>query len=120
MEESRPAHDALWSRWAAGAILVSLFALNCYRAATQSFVHDESLYFQYYVDGPVSRVFVPFKGYADPSYFFTLLMRLSSECFGHSEFALRLPSLLFGGVYFVCVYRLCRMVFIFLTARAQA
>jgi len=104
--------DAAWSRWTAGVILGGLFALSLYRAATQSFVHDESLWFQYFIDGPISCVFnVPADGYADPSFFFTVMMRAASECFGNSEFSLRLPSVLLGGVYFVSIYRLCRIVF---------
>jgi hypothetical protein len=56
--ESPEKPDVAWSPWG-GAILVFLFALNCYRAAKQPFTQDESLYFQFYIDGPLSRVFVP-------------------------------------------------------------
>jgi hypothetical protein len=40
-----------------------------------------------------------------------MLMRLSSAGFGYSEFSLRLTSVLAGGLFFVSVYRLCRMAF---------
>jgi hypothetical protein len=118
-DTSRGERVAAWSLGAAGAILVFCFALNCYRAAKQSFVHDESLYFQMYIDAPLSTVFQPYpmrngsdiQYYADPHFLFTLLMRLSSAVFGNSELSLRLASVLAGGLFFVSVYRLCRLAF---------
>jgi hypothetical protein len=118
-DASRGARPAAWSLWAAGAILVFCFALDCYRAAAQSFVHDESLYFEMYVDAPLSTVFQPYpmrngsgvRYYADPHFLFTLLMRLSSAVFGFSALSLRLASVLAGGLFFVSVYRLCRLAF---------
>src|ERR1700722_19611982 len=89
--------DDAWSSRAALAILVSLFALNCYRAATQSFTHDEALYFQFFIDTPLHGLFegrapspVCFgECLADPHFLFTLLMRLCSASFGNSVFSLR-------------------------------
>jgi hypothetical protein len=31
-----------------------LFLINCYRAATQSIVHDEALTWRFYLSGPAS------------------------------------------------------------------
>jgi len=108
-----------WSCRLARAILIALFLLNWYRAATQSFTHDEALYFQFFIDTPLHGLFAgrsPAAGcygecIADPHYLFTLLMRLCSACFGNSAFSLRLPSVAAGGLFFVSVYRLCRIAF---------
>ena len=108
-EANQSIDNAAWSSRLAQVILVSLFLLNCYRAATQSFVHDEALTFEIYVDAPVRRLFEFYS--TNHHFLFTLLMRLSSACFGNSEFALRIPSVLAGGLYFTSIYRLCRTAF---------
>jgi 4-amino-4-deoxy-L-arabinose transferase-like glycosyltransferase len=99
-----------WSAWVSAGILTLLFGLNCYRAATQSFTHDEALYFQFFIDVPRDAGCYG-SCVADPHFLFTLLMRLCSAWFGNSAFSLRLPSVAAGGLYFVSIYRLCRIAF---------
>jgi hypothetical protein len=86
-----------------------LWGTTCYRAATQSVVHDEALTWELYLAGPVSPIF----DYYDANHHFlaTLLERISTSAFGFSELSLRLPTLLAGAWYFWILFRLCRLVF---------
>ncbi len=90
-------------------LLAGLFAVCVYRAATQSFVHDEALTFRLYIAGPAEAIFESY----DPNHHFlnTLLMRLSASIFGDSELALRLPALAGAALYFVSIYRLSLAAF---------
>lgn len=90
-------------------MLVALLLLNLYRAATQSLVHDEAFTWKLYVAAPLLDIFRVYD--ANHHFLSTLLIRLSAALFGTSELALRLPSVLAGGVYFVALYRLNRLVF---------
>src|SRR5690348_7610686 len=96
-------------RLAVGLILGALFVLEAYRAATQSLTHDEAFTYQLYLAGPASNLFRVFD--ANLHFLAVLAMRLSTRLFGFSEFAIRLPSLLACGWYFVTVYRLCARAF---------
>jgi hypothetical protein len=89
--------------------LAALFLVNCYRAATQSIVHDEALTWQLYLSGPASAIFEVYD--ANNHFLATLLFRISTTLFGFSEFAIRLPTLLAGAWYFWTVLRLCLIVF---------
>jgi len=100
---------ALSFRSASIALLAALFLLNIYRAATQSLVHDEAFTWQLYLTGPFAALFSVYD--ANHHFLSTLLMRLSSWLFGFSELALRLPSLLAGGWYFVTIFRLALLAF---------
>jgi len=90
-------------------LLGILLAANCYRAATQSITHDEALTWQFYLAGPTENIF----NHYDPNHHFlaTLLFRLSTSLFGHSELSLRLPVLLAGALYFYSAFRLSRRQF---------
>jgi len=89
----------------AAGLLSGLFLVVVYRAATQSLVHDEAFTYQLYLTGPVSNIFRVFD--ANLHFLAVLAMRVSTALFGFSEFAIRLPSVLACGWYFVTVYRLC-------------
>lgn len=86
-----------------------LWGTTCYRAATQSVVHDEALTWELYLAGPVSPIF----NYYDANHHFlaTVLERISTAAFGFSELSLRLPTLLAGAWYFWTLFQLCRFVF---------
>jgi hypothetical protein len=94
---------------AAIALLAALFLINCYRAATQSVVHDEALTWQLYLSGPVSSIFRFYD--ANNHFLATLLFRLSTELFGVAEFSMRVPTLLAGAWYFWSVFLLSVLVF---------
>ena len=89
--------------------LATLFLVNCYRAATQSIVHDEALTWQLYLIGPASAIFEVYD--ANNHFLATLLFRLSTALFGFSEFSMRLPTLLAGAWYFWTVLRLSLLAF---------
>ena len=93
----------------AAIYLALLFALNVYRAATQSFVIDEGYSYQLFVG---RQPFMLFRQYdANLHVLHTLLCWGSVKLFGLSELTFRLPSLLGCALYFSGVYRLAGLVF---------
>ncbi len=95
-------------RIAALLLFSVLLAANIYRAATQSFVHDEALTWQYYLSGPASDIFHTFT--ANNHFLATVLFKISITLFGTSEFAIRLPTVLAGAWFYWTVFRLCGLV----------
>ncbi len=89
-----------YPRVASLAIIALLFAVNLYRAATQSITHDEALTYETFVAQSWDAVFHTYD--ANHHVLHTILCKLSTGLFGLSEFALRLPSLL-GGLLFLYV-----------------
>lgn len=84
--------------------LVAMFALNVYRAATQSFIVDEAYSYQLYVG---REPFMLLRQYdANLHVLHTLLAWLSVKAFGLSELTFRLPSLAGCALYFIGVHRL--------------
>lgn len=112
---TRPQAPARWRHLespvlASGVLLLGLlFGVTCYRAATQSVVHDEALTWQIYLAGPASLIFNHYD--ANHHFLSTLLERISTGLFGFSELTLRLPALLAAAWYFSIVFRLSRFVF---------
>ena len=96
---------ARWSRRAAVLFLTALFALNVYRAATQSFTTDEGYSWRLYIRPGPFNIFREYD--ANLHVLHTLLTWVSVRLFGLSELTFRIPSLLAGGAYFAAVYRLC-------------
>ena len=90
-------------------LLAALFVINCYRAATQSIVHDEALSWQFYLSGPVSSIFEYYT--ANNHFLATLLFRISTALFGVSALSMRLPTLLAGAWYFRSIFLLGVLVF---------
>jgi len=95
-------------RWTALVFLAGLLAVNCYRAATQSIVHDEALTWQIYLAGPASTIFQYYD--ANNHFLATILFRISTALFGVSEFAMRLPTLLAGAWFLWTALRLCTLI----------
>jgi hypothetical protein len=94
---------------AALALLIILFAGNCYRAATQSITTDEALTFVKFVAPHLDDVLAHYD--ANNHVLNTALAWISVGALGSREFPLRLPSLLGGALYLWGVYRLARLVF---------
>jgi hypothetical protein len=105
-------NDELAKEPAVGAAVVLaavVFALDVYRAVTQSITHDEALTFHMYVLRPAGRIFTDFG--ANDHVLHSLMAWASVRMFGISEWALRLPALLGGLLYLVSALRVCRRVF---------
>jgi hypothetical protein len=91
------------------ACLMALFALNVYRASTQSFTTDEAFSYKLYIG---AEPFALFRYYdANLHALHTLLVWFSVRVFGLSEAAFRLPSLAACAMYYTGVCRLCRRAF---------
>jgi hypothetical protein len=86
-----------------------LFAVICYRAATQSVVHDEAFAWQALMRGPDPGVFRDFR--ENNHFLQTVLSFLSVRLFGDSGLALRLPSILAGGWFLFTAVRLAGLLF---------
>ena len=96
-------------RWAAIVLLTGLFAANVYRAATQSLTIDEAFTYQLYLAKNLRAILTEYD--ANNHVLYTLLAKLSVGLFGTGEFAIRLPSVLGGLVYFYAVFRVCWFYF---------
>lgn len=89
------------------ALLLAIFALNVYRAATQSITVPEAVTFDRWVRPPL-RDILPQPYDPDNQVLNTLLIKRSVALFRLSEFSFRLPSVLGGGLYLWAAYRLSR------------
>ena len=101
-----PSSTTLISRIAC-ALLLAVFALNLYRAATQSITTAEAVAFDRWVRPPL-RDLLPQPYDPDNRVLNTLLVKRSVALLRLSEFSFRLPDLLGGGLYLWAVYRLSR------------
>jgi 4-amino-4-deoxy-L-arabinose transferase-like glycosyltransferase len=96
------------TRLASGA-LWALFVSNIYRAATQSITSDEAFTYNHFVHPRLKETLNVYD--ANNHVLNTLLTKISLIFLPLTEFSLRLPSLLFGGLYLWAVYRIARRVF---------
>lgn len=87
--------------------MAAVLGANFYRAATQSFTPDEAYTYNLYVSQPLRQTFTLYD--ANNHVLYTLLARASAGALGASEFSLRLPSVLGGGLYLGGVFLLCRL-----------
>src|SRR5471032_3022245 len=101
--------DSTASTKTAQALLAALFAVNVYRAATQSVTPDEARTYNRFVGPPLREAFRVMT--ANNHVLNTLLAILSTSYFHLTDLALRLPSVLCGGLYLWAVYRLSRRTF---------
>ena len=101
--------DSTASTKTAQALLAALFAVNVYRAATQSVAPDEAETYNRFVGPPLREAFSVMT--ANNHVLNTLLEIISTSCFHLTDLALRLPSVLCGGLYLWAVYRLSRRTF---------
>jgi len=97
----------LW-RALAWCVLALAFGMAVYRAKTQTIAHDESLEFEWFLDGGVYRVLQ----YNPTNHvLFTLMAKPVVWTLGVSEFIVRIPSLLGAALYLLAAYLLCRRLF---------
>jgi hypothetical protein len=97
--------------WRLGAVLLILVLCftNVYRAATQSISHDESVIFEWLLSGPFSQVLDVEHG--NHHVVTDLASKLMIMILGNSEFALRIPALLGGVLYFYSVFQISAILF---------
>jgi hypothetical protein len=88
---------------------MALFAASVYRAATQSVTPDEAATYNRFVGPPLREAFSVMT--ANNHVLNTLLEIISTSYFHLTDLALRLPSVLCGGLYLWAVYRLSRRTF---------
>ncbi len=99
--------------------LAALFAVNVYRAITQSVTPGEALNYTGFIGLPWTEALAHFDG--NNHVLNTLLVRISTSRFHLTELSLRLPSLLAGVFYLWAVFRLARrwfgdgLMFLFVT-----
>ncbi len=79
-------------------VYLALFIYVILRANSLSFTHDESLTYDI-IKGGTTFVNTPNNHVLN-----TLLMKISSQCFGESELALRLPNILAFGIYLMGIF----------------
>lgn len=99
-----------WPLLPAAALLAALFAVNVYRAATQSVTVDEALTYNHFIapagDEDPMVAAAPFNDNLG-----TTLAEVSVSLFGASDLALRLPAVLSGAVYFIALLAICWLLF---------
>jgi 4-amino-4-deoxy-L-arabinose transferase-like glycosyltransferase len=93
----------------AGGALWALFGADVYRAATQSITTGEAFTYSHFVRPTFKETLRIYD--ANNHILNTLLAKASLTFLRLSEFSLRLPSVLFGGLYLWAVYRLARRMF---------
>lgn len=91
------------------ALLAIIFAVNVYRAATQSVTHDEAVTYENFVDAPWNIVFNSYD--ANHHVLHTILCKVFVDLFGVSPFTLRLASVLSGLLYLYVILRICGRLF---------
>src|ERR1043166_2746556 len=100
------------SRWVARlavVFLVSLFAVNVYRALTQAVVCDEAFSYRLFLSRKPRLLFTTFD--ANYHVLHTWLTYASVKALGISAITLRIPSLAACILYFTAVYRISRRWF---------
>ena len=93
------------ARW----FLAGLFAVNLYRALTQSVTPGEAWNYDRFIGPPWVEALARFD--VNNHVLNTLLVRISTARFHLTEFSLRLPSLLAGIFYLWVVFRMARRWF---------
>ncbi len=89
-------------------LLVSLICINVFRAATQSITSSEATTFNRWVHPRLGWIWKAWD--ANNHVLYTLAAKLALTFCRVSEFGLRLPALIAGGLYLWIVYRLARRI----------
>lgn len=90
-------------------LLGLIFAVNVYRAATQSVTHDEAFTYELFVAAPWTVVFNSYD--ANHHVLHTILCKVFVDLLGVSPFTLRLGSVLSGLLYVFVIFRICERLF---------
>jgi hypothetical protein len=90
-------------------LLVALFAVNIYRAATQGITVDEAFTYQHFVAPSFAQVMTSYD--VNHHVLNSLLAKFTASLFGTSELTLRMPSLLGGLIYLIAVRAIVLQVF---------
>jgi hypothetical protein len=90
-------------------LLVALFAVDIYRAATQGITVDEAFTYQHFVAPPFAQVMTSYD--VNHHVLNSLLAKLTTSLFGTSELTLRMPSLLGGLIFLIAVRAIVLRVF---------
>jgi hypothetical protein len=91
------------------ALLVFIFVVNIYRAATQSVTHDEAVTYENFV---AERWNIVFNSYdANHHVLHTIACKIFVDLFGASPLVLRLASVLSGLLYLYLIFRICERLF---------
>lgn len=93
-----------WERIIAIALVLARTAVCAYRAATQSFVHDEAFSFNLFLSHRWRDIY--FNHDAANHVLFSLLAKLSMTLFGVSTWAIRLPTVIASFFLMLGVWRL--------------
>jgi len=96
-------------RIASLVLLLLLFGVNVFRAATQAITHDEALTYSWFVSQPWDVVFHKYD--ANHHVLFTIVCKWGVSLFGATEWTMRLPTLAACGLFFWALFRLCEMLF---------
>lgn len=89
-------------------LLIAVFAVAVYRAATQPIAHDESLEYTWFLDGGILNAL---RFNSTNHVLFTLLAKPCVKILGVSEFNLRLPALAGTVLYLIGGYFLTKELF---------
>ena len=89
--------------------LAAVFAFSVWRAATQSVTPGEAWNYVNYIAPAWKEALSHYD--TNNHVLNTLLVRISTARIHLTEFSLRLPSLLFGALYLLAVYRIARRWF---------
>jgi len=93
------------------SIVFLVFCLNCYRAVTQSIVHDEALTWIWFVQRPMLVNLGPEAWNVNNHLLNTLLCDVTTRLLPLSAVTLRLPSLCLGILFLGSALVLCRRQF---------
>lgn len=99
---------SIWQVRAAIALALARTLFCAYRAATQSFVHDEAYSYLQFIDAPWSNFWERFD--ANNHILYTTLARGLTALAPPNEFVLRLPSVLAGLALMLGVWKLLERV----------
>ena len=109
MDSLKLAPSSRWVARLAVVFLVSLFAVNVYRALTQAVVCDEAFSYRLFLSRKPRILFTTFD--ANYHVLHTWLTYASVKALGISAITLRIPSLAACILYFAAVYRISRRWF---------
>jgi len=91
-------------------LLLSIFAVCflIYKATNTSITHDEAITFNRYLSLNPLDIIAYKRSSTNNHILNTLFVKVFNKIFGSSEISIRMPNILSGAVYFLCVFLLIR------------